>query len=173
MRGLLGIIRKADGFWRRVNRVAAIISAVVLLGMMLLVVCDALGRSVLLMPIPGAVEGTGLLMPYIIFFAFAYTLVVGGHVRVSLLLDRLPARFQLRAEVLACIIGVAFFGILTYYGWIHFWESFVIREFMMAPIKLPWWVGKLAMPIGLFIMSVQFLFLLLGYIAELVTGKKG
>jgi len=173
MRDLLGAIQKVDGSWRRVNRVAATISAVILLGMMILVVCDALGRSVLLTPIPGAVEGTGLLMPYIVFFAFAYTLVVGGHVRVGLLLDRLPIRFQLRAEVLACIIGIAFFGMLTYYGWIHFWESFVIREFMMAPIKLPWWVGKLALPIGSFIITVQFLLLLLGSIAQLATKNRG
>lgn len=170
---LLGIIQKADSFWRRVNRRAALISTVVLLVMMLLVVFDASGRSVLRMPIPGAVEGTGLLMSYIVFLALAYTLVIGGHVRVSLLLDRLPTHSRLGAEVFTCILGVAFFGILTYYSWMHFWESFVIREFMMAPIKLPWWVGKFGMPVGLFIMSVQFLLLLLGYLTKLVTGDKG
>jgi len=172
MLDMSGMTRKMDGVWQRVNRLSALIGAVVLLAMMLLVVSDATLRSTVGKPIPGAVEGTGLLMPYIVFFALAYTLVIGGHVRVSLLFDRLPARSRLGAEILACIIGVAFFGILTYYGWMHFWESFVIREFMMAPIKLPWWVGKLAMPVGLFIIFAQFLLLLLGHLAKLVTGDK-
>ena len=163
-------IRKADSFWRRVDRGSALISMVVLFALMLLVVCDPSGRTILLRPIPGGVEGTALLMPYIVFFALAYTFVTGGHVRVTLLFDRMSGRFQLGSEVLACIIGAAFFGILTYYSWMDFWSSFVIREFMMAPIKLPWWVGKFATPVGSFIMFMQFLLLLLGYIAKLVTG---
>ena len=122
-----------------------------------LVVVDVAFRYMFNSPIPGATEGTELILPYIVFLALGYTLATGGHVRVTILLSRLGRISKQIAELIDSLIGMAFFGILTYFAWVHFWESFVILEFMMAPIKLPWWVGKFSMPMGFFVIFVQFL----------------
>jgi len=154
---LRAFMKEGDFFWRKLNKVLAIISGAATLALILLVVLDVSLRYLFDQPIPGGNESTELLLPYIVFLAMSYTLAAGGHVRVSIVLDRLPPRFRYAAEILDSVVGAAFFGILTYYAWLHFWESLIILEFMMAPIKLPWWVGKFAMPVGLFAIFIQFI----------------
>ena len=154
-------VEKADRFWRKLGRVFAIFGGLAMIFLTFLVVVDVTLRYVFNKPIPGATEGTELILPYIVFLALSYTLAKGGHVRVSILLMRLDRGPRMVVELIDCIIGMAFFGALTYYAWIHFWESFRILEFMMAPVKLPWWVGKFSMPLGFFAIFVQFLLLAL------------
>lgn len=146
--------------WERVGRVLSLIAGAVLLFVTLLIVADVLSRWLLGKSISGATESTELFLPYVVFFGFAYTLATGGHVRVTLIFGRLRGRLRLWAEILACVSGLFLCGPLLYFSWLHFWESFVIREYMEAAVKLPWWVGKLAMPTGLFVFFIQFLLLL-------------
>ena len=152
------LIDRWDTLWKKLGKILALCSGFIMLFLTLLVVVDVSLRYFFGKPIPGGTEGTELLLPYIVFLAMSYTLNVGGHVRVTILLSRFGYKLRLAAELLDCLVGLAFFGILTYFAWIHFWESFVILEFMMAPVKLPWWVGKFSMPIGFFAILIQFFF---------------
>ncbi|MFC1985283.1 TRAP transporter small permease subunit [Chloroflexota bacterium] len=165
----LGVmIQRSDIVWRRFCKILAGVSAVFLILLTLLVVVDVSLRYLFAKPIPGALESTELLMPWVCLLGLAYTLARGGHVRVTLILDRLPLRLQLWGEVFACVIGLSLCVPLTYYSWLHFWEAFMIREYMDALVKLPWYPAKLAMPIGFFALSVQFMLLLM----TLVRSKK-
>lgn len=123
-----------------------------------MIVIDVCLRFFLNKPLPASVESTELMMPYIVFCPLAYTLTKGGHVRISLFVDRMPPGARSVCQVVSVLIGFLLCGMLAYWGWLHFWESFVIREEMLAIIKLPWWVGKFAMPVGFFFMAVRYLF---------------
>ena len=133
------------------------------------VVVDVVGRFVFLKPIPGGVESVELILPWIAFLAVSYTLIKGSHVRVSLLVSRLPSQLQWWAERFGYAVGVFLFGILAYVSWLQFYQSVIKLEYMEATIKLPWWAGKMAMPIGLFVTFVQcFVLLLMKF-----PGQKG
>ncbi len=160
---LASTLRRGNAATERMSATAAAFASITLIVLMIVVVVDVTLRDTIAAPIPGASESTELLLPYIVFWSLAYTLLTGGHVRVSILVARLPERTRVAAEILACVIGLVLFGALTYTSWLQFWESFVIQEFMMAAVKLPWWVGKFGMPTGCFLMFLQFLFLLLRY----------
>ena len=161
MRELAHIIENGDNLCRKINRYIALFCGFAILFLTLLVVVDVSLRYLFNHPIPGGTEATELILPYIVFLAMGYTLAVGGHVRVIILFMRFPHRLKIAAGALDCLIGIAFFGIIGYYAWLHFWESFIILEFMMAPVKLPWWVGKFSMPVGFFAIAFQSLFILL------------
>jgi TRAP-type C4-dicarboxylate transport system permease small subunit len=135
--------------------------------MTLMIVVDVIGRFVFNRPLPATVDMSELVLPWIIFIPLAYTLTIRGHVRVTLLTSRMSLRSQKCSEAFACILGFALFVVLAIRGWSFFWDSFVIRERMLAPIYLPMFIGKLAMPIGSVLIALQFLL----QIVNVTTGK--
>ena len=158
MTSLLKKFRDSEGIFTKVEFIFMVICGFWIIGLTFLVVLDVTLRYFFSSPIPGGVEATELILPYIVFLGLSYTLHVDGHVRVNILLNKFPRFFRNSAETLDCLIGIAFFGCLTYFGALHFWESFRILEFMMAPIKLPWWVGKFSMPLGTLAITLRFVF---------------
>ena len=161
MSGLANFIYKGNAVTRKVVFVFAIGASSIMLALAFLIVVDVTLRYVFASPIPGAAESTELLLDWIVLSALGYTLAVGGHVRVTLVLHRLSSRLRLGAEILDCVIGIAFCGLMIYVSWLFFWDSFIIREFMMAQVKLPYWVGKMAMPLGFFMFFITFFSMLL------------
>jgi TRAP-type C4-dicarboxylate transport system permease small subunit len=112
------------------------------------------------------------MLAYIIFFSFAYALVVGGHVRMTLAMDRFGHRLRLAAELLAGVLGFTLFSLLTWGGWVQFWDSWIVKEYMPAAVELPYWVPKFAVPVGMFLISIQFMIYFFTHLAKL-TEKQG
>jgi TRAP-type C4-dicarboxylate transport system permease small subunit len=131
------------------------ISGLALLGLTLMTTADTFMRFVLNAPFPASVEISQLIQPYIVFLPFAYALHMGSHVRVTLITERFSGRVRLFLEFLPFLIGTIFFAVMTYISWIRFSASFRIQETMLAAIRLYWWVGKMAMPIGLGLMTLE------------------
>jgi len=150
-------LAKFESGVRKVEKGLVIFTWVVFPLLTLMIVADVSMRAALNAPIPGSAEATELFMPYIVFFPLAYTLLKGQHVRVAALTNRFPPRGQRAAEIIACVIGFGFFVMLTCWSWVYFHESFIIREEMLAAIRLPWWVGKFALPVGAFMIALEFL----------------
>ena len=107
-------------------------SGVVLVVLMLLTVADVAGRYIFNHPIRGSIEISMQMMAYVTLPGLAYTLIKGIHVRVSLVLERLPQKVRIEAEVLADIMGLSFCGLLTWGSWVQFWDSWIVWEFMPA-----------------------------------------
>ena len=99
-------------------------------------------------PIVGMLDVVKILLAWLVFAAFAYALITGAHVRMSLVVDRLSSRLRSVCEVFGSLMGIAFFAVFTYLACTYFWTSFLIKEVPMSPIPSPVWLGKLAMPIG-------------------------
>lgn len=140
---------------QRTNAVLVAISAVVLMSMAFMVTYDVFVRNILNSPLPASVEISQLMEPYVVFLPFAYTLAIGAHVRVTLLTIRLPKVLFLTSEVLVYLVDFLFFALLACFSWGEFMESWACNEIMLAAIKLPWWLGKFSMPLGMFFMALQ------------------
>lgn len=138
-----------------IHRVFLAVSGVGLSAMVLMISLDVFLRYLFNAPLPASVEISQLIEPYVVFLPFAFALTIGAHVHVSLLTSRLRGRAKAFSEILTYISGACFFSAITYWSWLLFWESFSVNEQMLASIPLPWWVGKLAMPLGLVAMTFQ------------------
>jgi TRAP-type C4-dicarboxylate transport system permease small subunit len=145
----------------KLDDVVAIIGGVFLLGLMFFICADVFMRAVFNSPFPGSVEICALGVVYVIYFGFAYALTRGAHVRVTLIIERFPHRFRQVSMIIAYSIGSLFFGAATWRTWIYFWKSFVSKEFMFASIKIPWYLGKFAVPVGTLFMCMTFLIYLI------------
>lgn len=142
----------------KTNAVLVAVSAVVLSSMAFMITYDVFVRNVFNAPLPASVELSQLLEPYVVFLPFAYTLAIGAHVRVTLLTIRLPKFLFLCSEVLVYLIDFLFFFLLLCFSWGEFVESWAVNEIMLAAIRLPWWIGKFSMPLGMFFIALQCLF---------------
>lgn len=141
---------------RAVNYIAALMCGLLLFGVAIFVCADVLMGFLFRSHIVGAIEIIVLTIPWIVCMGFAFALIQGTHVRVTLLHSRFSAKTRLRLDVLDHLLGVLLFASLTYGAWLHFWSSWVINEPMFAALMtLPWWLGKLALPAGMFLMAAQ------------------
>jgi TRAP-type C4-dicarboxylate transport system permease small subunit len=142
-------------------------SSALLCAMAFMVTVDVTMRYFFNSPLPASVEICQLIEPWVIFLPFAYTLTIGGHVQVTLFTMRLPKKWRFASDIFAYSIDFIFFSLLCYFSWVEFSQSFAIGEIMLAAIKLPWWSGKLAMPLGSFLIALQCIFQILSVLKKL------
>ena len=150
----------------RFQKVLANILGLLVLILMFIIVIEVIGRFLFNTPLKGGVEISTIVMTWILFLPLAYALVRGAHVRVTLIVMHLPPRFNLIVEILVSIVSLGFFGLITYVGWLQFWDSFSVGEIMPAPIWIPLWLAKLAIPLGFFLFFVQLGVNMFGHIVK-------
>ena len=131
------------------------IASLALLSLTLMIVADTFFRFVFATPFPASVEISQLIQPYVVFLPLAFALSTGSHVRVTLLTERMHGRLRKRISYLPYVIGLCFFSIMAVMSWLNFWESYRIDETMLAAVKLYWWIGKLAMPLGTAMIALE------------------
>jgi len=140
--------------WNR--RLAIYISGIGVLLVTVLLIVDASLRTFFNKPILGMIDVIEIFLAWIVFIAFAHALSTGAHVRMTLVVDRLPLRVWAGCGIFGSIIGVAFFAILTVLAVPYFWESWLVKEVPVSAVRTPVWLGKAAMPIGSFTMFTAF-----------------
>jgi len=146
------------------------VASLALLSLTLMIVADTFFRFVFSSPFPASVEISQLIQPYVVFLPLAYALATGSHVRVTLLTERMGGKLKKWVSCIPYVIGLIFFSIMAYMSWLNFWESFVINETMLAAIKLYWWIGKLAMPLGTAMIAIECAYQLFLVLTD-ATGK--
>ncbi|MFH1090951.1 MAG: TRAP transporter small permease subunit [Pseudomonadota bacterium] len=157
LQGLSGLDKAST----RINKVLAFACGALLLGISFLTCADIVMGFLLRKNVPGVIEIIVLIIPWVVCLGLTYALIRGAHVRVTLLTQRLSNQKRRWVNVFAYAVGLFFFGALTYGAWLHFWSSWVVKEPMFAALMtLPWWLGKLALPIGFFFITVQFILMI-------------
>lgn len=139
--------------------------------MAFMVSVDVFLRAVFNSPLPASVELSQFLLAWVVFPPLAYALVTGTHVRVSILLDRVPPRVRSACNIFSYAVDIVFFVILTHWGLLQFWGSYASQDVMLAAIWIPWWGSKMAMPVGIFFIAALCFFYLLASFVQL-RGKK-
>lgn len=86
-------------------------AGVLLVAMTLLTVVDVVGRYVFNSPVPGAFEATEIMLALAIFAGLPIVTARGEHVRVGLLVERLPHRLAAGLDVVAeLLVALLLFG---------------------------------------------------------------
>ena len=156
----MGLV-KIDNGLQHIEKGLMVVSWGMTIGVTLMLVSDVLLRFFFGYPLPASWEISEICMPTIVFFAFAYTLTIGGHVKVTLVWERMSPTVQKIFDIINYSISIFICVLLTYWSWKRFWGSFVTQEEILAAIYIPWWPGKLAMPIGMGFFTIRYALLLL------------
>jgi len=121
---------------QRINFYLCSMGMFLLIPMMLLTTGDVIGRAAWARPIPGAVEISSYLLAVFILLGVAYTHQVKGHVRVSMLVSRLPEWAGLILDAITTILSLLIISILAWQGWIVGIEERAVSDMLRIP-QLP------------------------------------
>jgi TRAP-type C4-dicarboxylate transport system permease small subunit len=165
--GLQAVKRLLDLF----DRWLIIATGVALVILTFLITIDVVARFVFNHPLPATTEMSELLMAYIVFLAMGYTLSRGQHIRITVLFEYLPRHWKKYFDLLADVIGTGFCAVVTYYAWAFFAHSYSVREEMLAVVRLPWYVGKFAMPLGFLFFTLRYALRSAEALVELFSGR--
>ncbi|MSP67491.1 MAG: TRAP transporter small permease [Alphaproteobacteria bacterium] len=107
--------------------------------------------------IPSAGDFAGYSMAASSFLGLAYTLRKGGHIRVRLLLDKLPPRPARAFEIGALLTAVAVIGYFAYYVCLLVWRTYTFGEFTLGLVPIRKWIPMTFMAVGIVIFFIAFL----------------
>jgi TRAP-type C4-dicarboxylate transport system permease small subunit len=121
---------------QKMNRGIAFGGMFLLIPMMLLTTADVIGRSFFRWPITGAYELSSYLLAVFILLGIAYTYQVGGHVRVTMFVSKLPDRVALLVSIITTLLSIFIIAVLAWQGWVLGWEEKTVSEQLRIP-ELP------------------------------------
>lgn len=155
MRRYLDTLYKASG-WFGACCIAAICLLVLCQVMLNLLdrITTLLTGSAIGLTIPSYADFTGFLLAAASFMALAYSLREGAHIRVNLIIGRLPERLRRPVEIWCILFGLS---ISLYFSWYtakltH--ESFTYNDLSAGMIAVPIWIPQTALLLGLTVLSI-------------------
>jgi TRAP-type C4-dicarboxylate transport system permease small subunit len=104
--------------------------------------------------IPAYSDFAGFFLASSTFFALAYTLMSGEHIRVHLLLNRLSPRTRRLAELWSSAFSAVVAGVATYFATLLALESRQFGDVIPGMVPLPLWIPQLAMVLGLAVLTL-------------------
>ena len=106
--------------------------------------------------IPSYADFAGFLLAGATFLALSHTLVEGGHIRVNLVVGRLPRPLAWAAELLALALGLAFSTFASWHMVGLVAESWRYGDRSPGIIAVPLWIPQTVVTLGLVILAIAF-----------------
>lgn len=105
---------------------------------------------------PGSTDYAGYAMATASFFAFAYALNHGAHIRVSLFLQRFTGARRRLAELWCYGVGG---GLACYFAWFAVkavLDSYKLNDVSQGQDATPLWIPQMAMAVGTVVFALAF-----------------
>ena len=141
---------------------------------MLLTVVGVVARYFFNWPIPGEVDITEILMAGIVFLGLAFTLRVGGHVRVEFIINMFKGRNYHLIEFCTLLLALFLFVVIFISSFQFTLNSWVVGD-VTPELLLPVWPAKLCVTIGTFLICLRLIIRLVQHLSQAIAGveRKG
>ena len=106
--------------------------------------------------IPGLDAYAGYAIVCSLFFALPATLASGDHIRVTLVLDRLPASMRGVMEWFCLSAGLVVAGVMAWFAIRLAWVSWVTHDVSPAADVTPLWIPQMGVVLGCIGFAVAF-----------------
>ncbi len=137
-----------------ITRVVSYIGMGLLVPMMLLTSADVTARSLWSRPIPGTLELSSFMLSILILLGVAYTHQMNGHVRVTMLTDRLPEKWRESLNILTTLLTLFIVVIVFWQGIVVAFESGAVSDMLRIP-ELPF---RLLVSVAALFMAFELIF---------------
>ena len=134
-------MKAVTGFLDLIDKLLLAIGALAVVLVMGIGVAEILGRGIFNAPIRGQIDVIESLMPLVALLALGYNLRDGSHIRMSLLIDRLPDRLRFAIEAAGLTLG-AIIGTILAIGAAEFGARALRFSDSTPDLRLPTWPVK-------------------------------
>jgi TRAP-type transport system small permease protein len=141
------ILTEFGGAVRKVSRISFYIGSGLLFVIMILVTVDVTGRFFFNRPLLGSLEITEFLLAGAVLLGLAYTQDLRGNVDLELIYKLFPGRLQRFCDILAYIIGIGLFAVVTWEGAVNAFEGWG-KNLASDVLRIPAWPFLLFVPVG-------------------------
>ncbi len=123
-------------------------------------------------PIWWVPEATQYALGFITLLGAAWVLKREGHVRMDLVLEQLSHRVRDWINVVTSILCAVLCLIITWRGMVVVWDYYQIDYIYEGSLVIPVFLLEGVIPVGFFLLSIQFLRRANGYFGRLRTSSK-
>lgn len=141
-------------FLRRVSGPAGTLGGIALVLLAVVVTADVVARA-LGYALVGAAEIGGILLALLVFLPLAYTQHLRGHVTIEVMVAMFPRKLRQWADATSLMLCLGFSMLLVFGSGGNAWESYDRQEFQFGTLPFPLWPVKLAVAVGLLLLSIQ------------------
>lgn len=142
------IRRILDGLYQG----AGYLSAFFMVGILVSIVIQMLARATKFTF--DSTEAAGFCLAASTFFGLAYTLRAGGHVRITLAIERLPVRQRRAAEIVNCLIAGAGVSFLAWHVIGLTFQSWQYHDVSPGLLAVPFWIPQGGAALGVTIFAI-------------------
>ncbi len=136
--------------------------------LMMLLISAAVGARALGLVFTSQLELVEFAMGSVVMLGLAYTEKVHSHVTVGLVVDRLPIRWQLVADLFAAVL---IFAVCVVIGWANLKAAigYATVDYRSSDyLSIPLWPFKLIVSLGFWLWGLQAIF----HIPEIIRGSR-
>lgn len=159
---------------RRVARLALFMSQVAGWGYVacaLMIAFDIVARNVFGFSSKATVELSGYALGFGIAWGLAGAFVARMHVRVDMLLERLPRRPRAWLHLLSLLILIAFLGVVAYGAIYLAQDSWELDAHDLSALRIPLWLPQGVFAAGIVVFIVAALVTLAAVVGYLLRGQ--
>ena len=136
----------------------------------IIVSVDVIARKLFTVSLGGADELSGYAFAIGTAWAFAFTLLKRGNVRVDALYQHLPAKLRALLDILALLALGVFVAYLTWYAFSVLQTSWELKAQSNSALKTPMWIPQVFWVAGLLLFAATLLLLVLRALVALFAG---
>ena len=92
-----------------------------------------------------------------LFIAVSKLTYENGHVRADLVVQMLPQTGQRIAEILSCLVGLAFGATMLYFSCLAAIEAWEYGDLSASTLRMPLWIFYMCLPIGFLLVVLRYL----------------
>lgn len=116
---------------------------------------EVLARYFFTAPTVWASELSQLCLIWGVLIAMAWALAARRHIAVDAVVGLLPPTLRRATDCFAMLAVAGFSALVTWKGWLIFYDSFERGRTTGSMLDLPTWVAELSVPVGFALLLVQ------------------
>ena len=148
-----------DGFMK-INLACGVLSGFALLLMMVVGALDVVGTNLDIIgipsaPVPAAFEFMATMMVVCVFLAVSLGQARRTHIRVEVLVNKLPMPLRKLVDLFRHLISMGFFISIAWFGGLSALHSFNVGEYAPGILNFPIWPARFFLAFGAALISIQ------------------
>jgi len=112
-------------------------------------------------------EYSGYFLVATVSLGLAYTMHHRGHIRITLIYDRLPAPVQKKLDIGAALVGLGICAYAIYYSAQKVYENYSLGMTADTVSETPLWIPEIAVPVGFILLFLELVAFLLRRLHDL------